>query len=89
MWGKNLEEMLLDVPDCEGLKYLPKAQVDHLQIGYLGYLEEVLLIRKEHIFAMNNLTSKSLRKGGGVVVTGQPGIGMDLFPVMIILLTSA
>jgi len=89
MWGKDLEEMLLDVPDCEGLKYLPKAQVDHLQIGVLGYPEEVLLIRKEYIFALNNLILKSLRAGGGVLVDGQPGIGMDLFPVMIILLTSA
>jgi hypothetical protein len=38
---------------------------------------------------MNNLTSKLLRKDGGVVVAGQPGIGMDLFPVKIILLTSS
>jgi hypothetical protein len=89
MWGKDLEEMLLDVPNCGGLKYLPKAQVDHLQMGVLDYPEEVLLICKEYIFAMNNLTSKSLRKGGGVVVAGQPGIAMDLFPVMVILLTSA
>jgi hypothetical protein len=89
MWGKDLEKMLLDVPDCEGLKYLPKAQLDHLQIGFLGYPEQVLLIREEYIFAMNHLTSKSLCEGGGMVVTGQPGIGMESFPVMITLLTSA
>ena len=74
MWGKDLEVMLLDVPNFEGVKYLPKAQVDHLQLGILGYPEQVLLIRKEYIFSMNDLTSKSLCKGRGVVVTGQPGI---------------
>ena len=49
------------MPNCGGLKYLPKAQVDHLQIGVLGYSEEVLLFRLEYIFAMTELTSKSLR----------------------------
>jgi hypothetical protein len=88
MWGKDFKEMLLDVPNCEGMKYLPAAQVDYLQIKHLGYPEQVLLIRTEYILSMNKFTSKSLCEGGGVVITGQPGIGMDIvFPVMIILLT--
>jgi len=53
----------------------------------LGYLEDVLLIHKEYIFALDNLKSKSLDKGGGIVVTGQPRICMDILLIMFILLT--
>lgn len=63
--------------------------MDNLRLRSLGYLENVLLIRKEYIFALDDLKSKSLDEGGGVVVTGKPRIGMDLLLIMFILLTLA
>ncbi len=77
------------MPDCEGLKYLPGSQVDSLRLRSLGYKTEALLVRNESIFALDHLNSGSLAKCGGVVVTGHPGIGMNLSLITVILLTLA
>lgn len=81
--------MLLDVPakGCKGLKYLPNTKVDELQLHTLGYNEEVLLVREEYLIALGALGIKS-GTGGGMVITGQPGIGMEFLWATVIWLTS-
>ena len=76
IWGRGLGEMLMDVPECEGLKYIPETQVNELGLPDLGYDEKVLLVRHEYNSAFDQLTSMSLNDGsGGVVVMGESGIG--------------
>jgi hypothetical protein len=87
--GKISCGIQLDVPDCEGLKYLPESQVDSLRLQSLGYKTEALLVCNEYIFALNHLNSGSLAKCGGAVVTVHPGIGMNLLLITVILLTLA
>ena len=90
MWGRDLKEMLLDVPDCGGLRYIPETQVNKLGLRDLGYGEKALLIRQEYTAALHQLTSMSLNDtSGGVIVTGQPGIGADSLLIAITLLISA
>jgi hypothetical protein len=79
LWGKDLDKLLQPVPDSNNFKYLTKKQIDSLGLRRLGYDEVVLLVRDEYKLAYNDLCSYNKRlKGrrGGVVVTGQPGIGM-------------
>lgn len=77
MWGRDLE-VLLEMADCGGLKYIPEIQVNELGLQVLGYSEKVLLVRQEYISAFDHLTSMSLNdRSGGVIVTGQPGIGTN------------
>jgi hypothetical protein len=75
MWGKNLDDLLQDVPNTNDLKYLPKASVDDMQLKALGYREDVLLIRDEYLILFDELVIKSEHGCKGVVVLGQPGIG--------------
>jgi len=58
--------------------------VNELGLKDLGYNEKILLVRHEDISAFNYLTSMSLNDGsGGVIVTGQPGIGANsLLPMV-------
>ena len=78
-WKRNFEEMVMDMPDCKGLRYIPETKVKELGIQLLGYSGHNLLIRNDYISAFNNLVSMSEKGiGGGVVVTGQPGIGKTL-----------
>ena len=82
--------MLLDVPNGRGLKYIPEIQVNEPRLPDLGYNEKVLLVRQEYISAFDQLTSMSLNDiSGGVIVTGQPGIGANSLLFTITLLTSA
>jgi hypothetical protein len=77
IWGRNFEEMLLDVPNCGGLKYIPETQVNELGLQWLGYSRYDLLIYNDYISAFNHLVSMSVNStSGGVVVIGQPRIGM-------------
>jgi hypothetical protein len=90
MWLKDLGKLLLDVPDCCGLKYLPDTEVDNLQLPILGYNEKVLLICKKYAITLDALNkARNINSsGGGVVITGQSGIGTNFLQVIIILLTS-
>ena len=79
-WKKSLDSILDDAPADDGgkvLKYVPAAALQKLQLGHMKYNEEVLLIREEFVPAFDTLESwwKCSQRGGGVVVTGQPGIG--------------
>ena len=83
--------MLMDVPNSKGLKYLPRTEVDNLELHSLGYSENVLLVRKEYLTTMNILNTKSWKAcgGHGVVIIGQPGIGKKLSQITVMLLTAA
>ena len=80
LWKKSLDSILDDTPANDSgqvLKYVPAAAIQRLQLGHMKYIEDVLLFRKEYDTAFNTLESwwKCSQKGGGVIVTGQPGIG--------------
>ncbi len=78
VWKKPLDSILHDAPaDASGsvLKYIPLTVLDELRLTYMTYREEVLLIREEYDTAFDTFQSWSQEGGGGVVVTGQPGIG--------------
>jgi hypothetical protein len=80
IWLKDLEKLLLDVPGYSGMKYLSGIKADDLQLPILGYSGEVLLVHKEYLTTLNALNMKANDDGatGGVAVTSQPGIGMNL-----------
>ena len=80
LWKKPLDSILHDAPaDDSGkvLKYVPAAALQKLQLRRMKYNEKVLLIREEYVPAFDTLESwwKCSERGGGVVVTGQHGIG--------------
>jgi hypothetical protein len=91
LWQKDLGRMLMDVPNSKELKYLPKAEVDNLELRSLGYFENVLLVRKEYLTTMDILNTKSWKAcgGHGVVIIGQSGIGKRLSQITVMLLTAA
>jgi hypothetical protein len=78
-------------PIAKELRYLPKTEVDTLELHSLGYFEDVLLVRKEYLTAMNILNTKSWKEcgGHGVVIIGQPGIGEKFSQITVMLLTTA
>lgn len=81
LWGKSLDQILRKTttgPAGMSLQYMPKDSVVQLNLLLLNYQEDVLLIRKEYITAFDALVSRSTgqERGGGVVVLGQPGIGV-------------
>lgn len=81
LWGQNLNDKLKVLSDDGGTwKYLPKDYLDFIQLPPLGYREDVLLFREEYSAAVESFDPENAMKGGcrGVVVTGQPGIGMVL-----------
>ncbi|KAH9030506.1 hypothetical protein EDB85DRAFT_2146652 [Lactarius pseudohatsudake] len=76
--GKGIEKLLQHVPDHGEFQYLKKGQIDSLGLSALLYDESALLIRKEYKAIHDDLRSYErdpTSRGGGVVVTGQPGIG--------------
>ena len=79
VWKKPLDSILYDAPaNASGsvLKYIPLTVLDELRLTSMTYREEVLLVREEYDTAYDTFQSWSKEVGsGGVVVTGQPGIG--------------
>lgn len=84
LWGKHINSVLDQVSDCPEL-YLSQTKVRDLQLSNLGYTEEALLVREEYITAVN-LLEGPFRGFQGVVITGQPGIGM--FTIVLLLSSS-
>jgi len=85
-WGenKNLDIALHRVPGHDSFQYLTEEKVNSLYLGTLGYPGKALLIRPEYEAMYNELLSsnRECHGVGGVVVTGQPGIGMCLSPAV-------
>ena len=83
-WLEGFDELLQPVPGCN-LKYLSEEHINSLQLDHLFYNESVLLVREEYEIAFTYLQSfeekkSPRRRSTGMVVTGQPGIGMHLLP---------
>jgi hypothetical protein len=80
-WGEGLDKILQPAPGCD-LKYLPEEHINSLKLKRLSFDESVLLVREEYEVAFTHLQSCEEIKGQsrrrGMVVTGQPGIGMHL-----------
>ncbi|KAH9030527.1 hypothetical protein EDB85DRAFT_1429344 [Lactarius pseudohatsudake] len=79
-WGNDLNNLLQPVPDSN-FQFLSNEQIDYLGLktDFL-YEEAVLLVRNEYKVAYPTLRSyKTNPRSGGVVVTGQPGIGKTCF----------
>ena len=75
-WGADLNVLLQPVPDCD-LKYLGTDQIAPLKS--LFYPEDILLVREEYKTLYDDIWSyRNLPRVGGVVVSGQPGIGMHI-----------
>ena len=79
VWKKPLDSILHDVPGGSVLKYIPFTILDELRLTSMNYRDEVLLIREEYDTAFDTFQYWSREGGGGVVVTGQPGIGAYYF----------
>ncbi|KAH9064626.1 hypothetical protein EDB87DRAFT_1598434 [Lactarius vividus] len=79
-WGKDLNNLLQPVRDSN-FQFLSEEQIDYLGLrAHFLYDEAVLLVRKEYKIAYPILQSyKKTPRSGGVVVTGQPGIGKTCF----------
>ena len=79
LWKKSLDPILKNAPAQAGapvLKHIPLSILKQLGlIPLMNFPEEVLLIREEYDTALNTFQDWSQKGGGGVVVTGQPGIG--------------
>ena len=86
-WWEDLDELLQPVPDCD-LKYMPEEHINSLKLGHLSYNKSILLVRKEYEVAFTYFQSceeknRPQRMSAGMVVTGQPGIGMHLLPAVV------
>jgi hypothetical protein len=84
LWGKEIEVILEKISVGNATyKYVPKAWIEFLDIGSLRYLEgSGLLVRPEYEVAVEKFRIDRQRakakNSGGVIVTGQPGIGVFL-----------
>jgi hypothetical protein len=80
LWNVPLASILDETSDNSGqkIRYVSCERVEKLKLRVMNYIEEVLLIRKEYDVALKLLQfrASSKSRGGGVVVSGQPGIGM-------------
>jgi hypothetical protein len=80
LWGEELKVIVEHISDNEGTtwKYVPEKHLASLQMRMLGYGEGGgLLVRPEYDVAIHEFHHDTVlhRRCGGVVVTGQPGIG--------------
>lgn len=81
--GEGLDNLLRLAPGSN-LKYLPKENVHSLRLSQLHFGESVLLVREEYKDAYSYLESRKAKeeassRGGGRIVSGQPGIGKSCF----------
>ncbi|KAH9066290.1 hypothetical protein EDB87DRAFT_703940 [Lactarius vividus] len=83
LWGKDLSVVLEEISDSGNTwKYVPKKHMDSLGMTMLDYPDEHgLLVRPEYDVAWDMSDYNTARKKGqgGVVVTGQPGVGITCF----------
>lgn len=77
MWRQDLEGILQDVDQCKGLKFVPAEKVKELQLRELICNAKAILVREEYTFALKAMEGCTM-ESGGIIVTGHPGIGMNL-----------
>jgi hypothetical protein len=87
LWGKPLDDFLCEAStDVEGTsvhyQYYTQALIEASQLSHLKFQEKVLLIREEYV-SLYELLQSSHRQRGGVIVTGQPGIGEHPSPAIL------
>jgi hypothetical protein len=80
LWMKPLDPFLRESStDVAGAiiqyTYYTQALINAAQLSRWRFPEDVLLIRDEYVMASDVLQSWSRKHRGGVIVTGQPGIG--------------
>ncbi len=81
-WGEDLGTLLRPVPGYHNFNYLNKEKVNSLHLDAFYYPGTTLLVRAEYEAIYEELLAENISCDGvgGVVVTGQPGIGMCLSP---------
>ena len=79
-WGNDLGTLLQPVPGYDKFNHLTKEKVNSLHLDAFYYPGTALLVRTEYEAIYDELLEENrLCDGvGGVIVTGQPGIGMCL-----------
>ncbi|KAH8995601.1 hypothetical protein EDB92DRAFT_2084426 [Lactarius akahatsu] len=83
LWGEELKVILKEISDDNGTtwKYVPETRIGSLRM--LGYTVPCLLLRPEYDITFNTFNedhrTAKRRECGGVVATGQPGIGKTCF----------
>ena len=79
-WGKDFDTLLQPVSNYSDFKHLSQNRLSSLRLDLLQYDEDVILVREEYKTVYKDLVSyqdgRQKTRSGGVVVTGQPGIGM-------------
>lgn len=86
LWNRGVNSMVERINiDGREWKYVPRETLGKLHMRRLGYLEERgLFIRPEYddAIASFNFDNAKDRDCGGVIITGQPGIGECLARVL-------
>jgi hypothetical protein len=77
VWGKKSDDIFEAVPGRGDYRYLTTQKIVELGLEALSYKAKILLVREEFEIAYKELKdyNKPPNESGGVVVTGQPGIG--------------
>ncbi|KAF8346138.1 hypothetical protein F5887DRAFT_962858 [Amanita rubescens] len=88
LWKQPLDSILRDAPANAGekvLKYIPFSLLAELGLTSINYREKVLLVREEYNTVLDTLEDWNRLGGGGVIVTGQAGIGKTIFLFYVLL----
>ncbi|KAN0136591.1 hypothetical protein V8E53_005638 [Lactarius tabidus] len=77
VWGEKSDDIFEAVPGRVDYRYLTTQKIDELGLRALSYKAKILLVREEFEITYKELKdyNKPPNESGGVVVTGQPGIG--------------
>jgi hypothetical protein len=91
LWNKSLDLFLCkSTAESSGTtvsySYFTSALIEKLHLFLLKFQEEILLVREEYVTAYDVMKSWSSSHKGGVVITGQPGIGEQPSPTTVGLL---
>lgn len=81
VWGHKSDDIFEAVPGRGDYRYLTTQKIVDLGLKALSYKAKFLLVRKEFEIAHKELEGFNAppNESGGVVVTGQPGIGKTCF----------
>ncbi|KAI0294602.1 hypothetical protein B0F90DRAFT_1821170 [Multifurca ochricompacta] len=93
IWNTSFDERVKThyVPELrKSFKYLTTDSLSKLRLKDLDFMETVLMIRQEYDDALNVIKEISLNREtsriGGIIITGQPGIGKTCFLFYLLLL---